>query len=169
MKTVGKLTIIVSVIALFLFAAPVLAKDCVSGSGQHFTCPDDKLCGYNVNECITLKKTCESCSGPADCASGNCVNNKCVAASCPPGSVCIPNPVCSETFGELLDKITGFIFWVAIGLAPVMVAIGAFILATAAGSPEKFKTAMNIFLYTGIGTLLVLMARALASVIENIF
>ncbi|MFH0792294.1 MAG: pilin, partial [bacterium] len=115
------------------------------------------------------KKTCESCTAGGECASGNCASGKCASVPCAAGSICVPNPICSETFEELLDRIAGFIFWVAIILVPIMIIIGAFIILTAAGDPEKIKKAMNIFLYTAIGVILVLTARALASVINNIF
>ena len=48
-----------------------------------------------------------------------------------------------------------------------MVIIGAFYLMTAGGDPGRVKTAQTIFIYTGAGLLIVVMAKALVAVVRS--
>jgi len=91
-----------------------------------------------------------------------------ILVSGPVLAVEIPNPLSYDTFEELIDAITNFIFYVAVALAPLMVLIGAFYLMTAGGDAKRVQTAKNIFLYTAIGFLIVLAARGLFSLIRGI-
>lgn len=85
---------------------------------------------------------------------------------CPGGSFCIPNPLRYESFECLIDAIVNFLFTASLLLAPIMVLIGAFTLMTAAGNPAKVKMANNIFIYTGVGLLVVFMGKGLVSAIK---
>ena len=80
--------------------------------------------------------------------------------------VTFPNPLKYNTFEELVDAIVTFLFTASLLLAPIMVLIGAFTLMTAAGDPAKVKTANRIFIYTGIGILIVFMGKGLVSAIK---
>lgn len=77
-----------------------------------------------------------------------------------------PNPLDYDTFEELIDAIVNFLFTIALVVAPVMVLIGAFTLMTAAGDPIKVKKANNIFIYTAIGLIIVMMGKGLVSAIN---
>lgn len=85
---------------------------------------------------------------------------------CPEDSICLPNPLKYTTFDCLVDSVMNFIFVIAMALAPLMILIGAFHLLTAGGDPGKVKTAKTVFIYTGIGILIVLFARGLIAVIR---
>jgi len=78
------------------------------------------------------------------------------------------NPLEYETFGELIDAIIQFIFYIAVVVAPLMVIIGAFYLLTAGGDPKKIGTGKNIIIYTLIGLAIVMLARGLLAMIESI-
>jgi len=78
------------------------------------------------------------------------------------------NPLEYETFGELIDAIIDFIFYVAVVVAPLMAIIGAFYLLTAGGDPKKIGTGKNIIIYTLIGLAIVMLARGLIAMIESI-
>jgi len=78
------------------------------------------------------------------------------------------NPLEYETFGELIDAIIDFIFYIAIVIAPLMAIIGAFYLLTAGGDPKKIGTGKNIIIYTLIGLAIVMLARGLLAMIESI-
>lgn len=84
------------------------------------------------------------------------------------GTIKIPNPLSSETFGDLLDKLVDFIFFVGIAVAPIMVLIAGFYFLTAGGDPKKVDTAKKIILYTIIGFAIILMARGLIGIINQI-
>jgi len=78
------------------------------------------------------------------------------------------NPLEYETFGELIDAIIKFIFYIAIVVVPLMLIIGAFYLLTAAGDPKKIGTGKNIIIYTLIGLVIIMLARGLIAVIESV-
>lgn len=78
------------------------------------------------------------------------------------------NPLEYETFGELIDAIIDFIFYIAVVVAPLMIIIGAFYLLTAGGDPKKIGTGKNIIIYTLIGLAIVMLARGLIAMIESV-
>ena len=88
--------------------------------------------------------------------------------SCPPNAVCIPNPLCAESFDQLLDAIINFIFWVGIALAPVMLIISGLLFVISAGDPKKVQTAKNFVLYTIIGLAILIAAKGLIAVLKSI-
>ena len=82
-------------------------------------------------------------------------------------AIVIENPLKAESFIDLVDIITNFIFWVGIAIGPLMIIIGGFYFLTAAGNEEKIRTAKNIILYTVIGLAIILLAKGLISVIKS--
>jgi hypothetical protein len=78
------------------------------------------------------------------------------------------NPLEYETFGELIDAIIKFIFYIAVVVVPLMLIIGAFYLLTAAGDPKKIGTGKNVIIYTLIGLVVIMLARGLIAVIESV-
>ena len=82
--------------------------------------------------------------------------------------ITIQNPLSANSIGELIDSLINAIFWLAVVVVPLMIIIGAFYYITSAGSPEKIKTAKNIILYAAIGFLIVLFAKGIISVIQNV-
>ena len=82
--------------------------------------------------------------------------------------IVIENPISATSFSELVDGIIRFIFLIALGLAPLMIIVGAFYLLTAGADPKRVETGRNIILYTVIGFTIILLGRALVSVIQNI-
>ncbi len=115
---------------------------------------------------VEAQGLCERC-GPGDSCDPDltCINDKC--RGCPAGAV-ICNPIQACDFAELVDGIIGFIFLVAVGLAPLMIIIGAFYILTAGADPKRVETGKNIILYTVIGFTIILLGRALVYVIQNI-
>ena len=88
---------------------------------------------------------------------------------CPPGQICIENPLEAESFEELLNTIVTFISWIAtIAIAPLMIMIAAFYLLTAGGDPKRIDTARRIILWTVIGLAIILFAKGLISVLKQI-
>lgn len=80
----------------------------------------------------------------------------------------IPNPLQASNFTELIDGIISFIFMVGIALAPVMFIVAGFYFITAGGDPKRVQTAKQIMLYTSIGLVIILLAKALVYVLKNI-
>jgi len=78
------------------------------------------------------------------------------------------NPIEHESFGDLIDAIVDFIFNIAVIVVPLMVIIGAFHLLTAAGDPKKIATGKTIIIYTLIGLAVILLAKGLIAVLEDV-
>jgi len=87
---------------------------------------------------------------------------------CPPGHICIENPLEAESFEDLLNSIVNFIFYVGIAIAPIMIMIAAFFFLTAGGDPKRVDTAKQIILWTVIGLAIILLAKGLISVLRQI-
>lgn len=79
-----------------------------------------------------------------------------------------PPPTSSTTLEELLQAIMRFMFYMAIALAPLLYVAAGFILVVAGGNPEKVQLAKNIFLWTTIGFVVILIASGLEMVIRDI-
>lgn len=93
----------------------------------------------------------------------------CPGTPCPPGKVCIENPLCANTLWELLDTIIVFIIYLAGPIAAIMIIIAGYFFVTAAGDPNKITTAKQIILYTLIGLLIILCATGLIKLFGEIF
>lgn len=92
-----------------------------------------------------------------------------VSADCiapPTCANCIPNPLKYASFECLIEAVIDVIFLLSLGIAPLMVLIGAFYLMTAGGNPARVKTAQSIFIWTAVGLLIILMAKGVSSIIQ---
>lgn len=135
---------------------------------------------------------CKTGSPPVYCDGAGNLINKCSKCSCPSGQTCqddkgcvpstpptpivptpgaaitIPNPLNATTFQELIDSIISFIFYIGLALAPLMIIIAAFYLLTAGGDPKRVETAKSIIMYTVIGLAIILLAKGLVAVIQQV-
>ncbi|XOB42123.1 MAG: hypothetical protein ACKKMP_01950 [Candidatus Nealsonbacteria bacterium] len=83
--------------------------------------------------------------------------------------IVIENPLAEGTqFEDIIDNLIDFIFNIAIVLAPLMVVIAGFLFVTAGGNLEQTQRARNIILWTIIGFLIILLAKGIMAVIENL-
>ena len=83
-------------------------------------------------------------------------------------AVSMPNPIESQSFFELLNKIIDFIFAISIPITALMIIIAGFYFITAQGEPEKIQTAKRIIIWALIGFLIVLLAKGLIKLLEQI-
>lgn len=83
-------------------------------------------------------------------------------------TITIANPLTATSFEALIDSTVNFIFYLAVALAPLMIVAGAFFLLTSGGDPNKTKTGKDIILYTFIGLLIVLLAKALIAMLKDV-
>jgi hypothetical protein len=81
----------------------------------------------------------------------------------------IENPLQWNSFAELLDAIINFLFYLAVGIAPIMIIVAGFYFVTAAGNPDKIETAKKIVLWALIGLLVVMSAKGLIALFGRIF
>ncbi|MDO8436254.1 MAG: hypothetical protein Q7S82_02615 [bacterium] len=87
---------------------------------------------------------------------------------CPPGAICIQNPLCAQSFEDIIESVINFIFYIALAITPLMILVGAFYYLTSAGDPKKIKTAQDIFLYTAIGFAIILLSKGLVAIIKQV-
>lgn len=83
-------------------------------------------------------------------------------------AITIEPPSKWQTFQEAIEAIISFLFWVSVALVPIMIIIGGAYFVFSGGSPDKVRMAKNIILYTIIGFLIVLLAKAIVSVVKEI-
>ncbi len=81
----------------------------------------------------------------------------------------IENPLSYTSFTDLIYKIIDFLFYLALGIAPIMIIVAGFYFITATGDPQKIDTAKKIVLWTLIGLLVVISAKGLIALFEEIF
>ncbi|HUW71957.1 MAG TPA: hypothetical protein VMV66_02105 [Candidatus Humimicrobiaceae bacterium] len=82
--------------------------------------------------------------------------------------IVITNPITATSFGELVDGLLTFLWWVAVALVPLMIVIAGFYFVTAAGDPAKVEKAKGIILYTVIGFFIILLARGFVELLQTI-
>lgn len=90
----------------------------------------------------------------------------------PPQSFTITNPLACNPGNDLtcaLIKIAAFLLYLAAPIATIMVLVGAFMMITAAGNPEKFSQGKKTLLYAAIGFVVILAANAVAPLIQSLF
>lgn len=80
----------------------------------------------------------------------------------------IENPLTATTVGDLINGVIDFIFYVAIIVAPLLTIVAGFYFITAAGDPNKVKTAKSIITYTLIGLAIIFLAKGLYAMIEQV-
>ena len=149
------------------------ASDCTECCSNVANCktPDTKTCAQLNGTCCPGGKICTSgkITGASDCTEccSNIANCKTKETSSVVG-IGFENPLKYDDFGELVDGIVDFIFNIAIVIVPLAIVIGAFFLLISGGDPEKIKTGKSIILYSLIGLVIVLFAKGLIAMIEDI-
>ncbi len=155
---------------------------------------DDGYCELaegRLKICVACRKNRESCTSSRECCEGlicKSSDKKChpsnyiapESGTCdyycedpetrqpPEGSVCICNPLPSQTLEEVIDNLIDFIFSISIVVAPLMIVWAGGLYITSAGSEDKIKTAKNIIVYALSGLAVVLLAKGLVAIIIQI-
>jgi len=82
----------------------------------------------------------------------------------------IDNPLGPDSdFTTIVDRIIELTFTISVVVAPLMIALGALLFATAGGSVERVSQAKKIIIWTIIGFVVVLLARGIIEIVRNIF
>ena len=149
-------------------------------------------CAADCDYCCKDGGTCKTVDGPGPPAEwGECAeNNDCISkygagyeCEClpkgytgtekiglcaPAGSTVICPPTRHTSFAALLDSIINFIFNIVLVIAPIMFIIAGFSYITCAGDPAKIKKSADIAIYTAVGLIVVLLAKGIIQVIQDI-
>ncbi len=84
------------------------------------------------------------------------------------GQMCICNPMKANSFEEIIGNVIDFIFKIALFLVPLMVIWGGVLFVTAAGNADQIKKAQKVILWSLVGFVVVLLARGLSDLLEEI-
>lgn len=68
----------------------------------------------------------------------------------------------------VLDNITDWLFAILLIIAAIAIIVAAYFFVTAAGDPDKTKTARNFVLYALIGVLVGIAAKGLVALVRRI-
>ena len=86
----------------------------------------------------------------------------------PPGGVTAPGTYNNITqVTGLICVAINWIFWLLIVLTIIFVLYAAFLYLTAAGEPEKVKTASHTLLYAAVAVIVALIAKGLPFIVNS--
>ncbi len=77
------------------------------------------------------------------------------------------NPLKATTLEEAINALINFLFYLAMGIAPILIIYAAFLILTAGGDAAKISRARTIILWTLIAVAIVLFAKGLPVVIKG--
>jgi len=80
----------------------------------------------------------------------------------------LPNPLGAQTIPDVLCRIGGWLFTIAIPLTAIMIIIGAFQIMFAGGNEEKVTTGKRTIIYTVVGFAIILSATGIIYVIQEL-
>jgi len=83
-------------------------------------------------------------------------------------AISIPNPLICGNIPCVIEVITNFIFVIGMALVPIMVILAAYNFITAGGDPKKITLARNMLLYIFIGIIVMLVAKAITSLVRSL-
>jgi len=78
------------------------------------------------------------------------------------------NPLNADILKVTIDKIVSFIFYISLGLGPLMIIIGAVIFTTAGQNPDQAEMGKRVIIYTLIGLAAIFLAKALIYIVINV-
>ena len=87
---------------------------------------------------------------------------------CPPGAVCIENPLNACKLSELIDGIINFLFTISLVVAPIMVIVGGFMFVTGGGDPLKIAQGKRLLLWTVIGFSVILLSKGFVTILRKV-
>ncbi|MCX6791110.1 MAG: hypothetical protein NTV62_02885 [Candidatus Gribaldobacteria bacterium] len=140
-------------VILFLIVCPLLgvsAKVCTfeGVNTVGLTWPDNEDCPTNISEVVP------------------CVNEGCyVAANAITigGGNLSPNP--NSAIAQMIARITKYLLYIALVIAPLAVLIGGLMIFFAAGETDKVTLGRNIIIWALVGLAIFLAAKILSNII----
>ena len=80
----------------------------------------------------------------------------------------VKNPTNAPDFQTLVDNIISFMIIVSVPIVSLVILYGAYQMLTSGGDPAKFETGKKTILYAIIGFVIILIAKGVSSVIQNV-
>jgi len=129
----------------------------------------------------SLAVICAPCTSDADCVGGDPeVTEECdpidgtnlsKGGECQDMSnpvVCVSSPLKYTKIEDIIDNIVNYVFYGAMIVAPLMIAIAAVILMTSAGDTNRVTLGKKIIIWSVVGFLIILASRGIISLILHI-
>lgn len=127
---------------------------------------------------VAQSSVCDACEISANCGDATL---KCVGDEDPsdgikkgycqyvnPDKIALCNPLQSSTIGDLIKRLSDFVFNVALILTPILVLYAGFLFLTSAGDPKKVSAAKSIILWTVIGLGIILLSKGIVAVMKGL-
>jgi hypothetical protein len=92
-------------------------------------------------------------AGTGDCPTSGDTTGDCMTKEW--GTVCLLNSI---------YNVTDWISFILLAVAAIMIIMGAFTLATAAGAPEKVTAGRNYIIFAVVGIVVALLSRAIPAI-----
>ena len=157
----------------------------IMGAGVFYSSPEsakaaeDRFC-YSISDqkkCTSFT-TANQCRDLCNGASGSVYPDGVCTSECPKppsgggsgstgGGIELPNPIQSQTFADLVQKIAKVFTAVGIPLVAIFLIYAGFLFVTAQGSEDKLKTAKTTFFWAIVGGAIVIGAYAIATAVVN--
>jgi hypothetical protein len=88
------------------------------------------------------------------------------AEECDP-EVSICNPIKAQSFKEFIQLLTEIILKIGMPLAALMIILSGFMFVKARGNPEELKKAKAMFVWTLVGTAIIIGSYVIATAVVN--
>lgn len=82
--------------------------------------------------------------------------------------ITLQNPLQADSFQELINQIITALVFLATPVYVVILLVGAYKLMTGSANKEKVKQAKNIFLYSTIGYIILILSRGIVAIVSSI-
>ncbi len=79
----------------------------------------------------------------------------------------LENPIKSSTFGDLVKAILDTMITIGVPVAAFFFVYAGFTFVTSLGDPKKLDTAKTMFMWTVVGTVLIVGAKVIFSLIQS--
>ncbi len=84
------------------------------------------------------------------------------------GVIKLDNPLNATSFEAVINDVINFVFYIGMALVPLGIVVSAFYFFTAAGDVQQVGNAKKILFYTLLGLAILLLSKALGSIITAI-
>lgn len=81
--------------------------------------------------------------------------------------VVLENPLKDNTVEGVIQRVGGFLFWIGISVAVIVILIAGINFITSEGEPEKVNKAQRMILYAVIGIAIMILANGIISLVRN--
>jgi len=135
---------------------------------------DLKVGGINFNSLYIWKVIAYDAGGKAIDSSGELRFTTAQPQQAPPpptgsGSSVgqLQSPILAASLEELFRIITNFLFYLAMGIAPIMIIYAAFLILASGGNAAQVQKGKTIILWTLIAVAIIVFAKGLPSIIKG--